>query len=136
MEAVGIAKSRANEEGGHSPERFFLPGQKNPIVLPQHSPVVHLLARIRDEAHRFAITYHKKRRAKSTLATALTEIPGVGERRARILLRELGSLAQIRCATVEALAGLPGFNRKLAETVKSHLAAVAVAEGGGPETAR
>jgi excinuclease ABC subunit C len=135
LESVGIAKSRGLEDGGHSPERFFLPGRKNPVVLPQNSPVVHLLARIRDEAHRFAITYHKKRRTKAALSTVLTRIPGIGEKRARLLLRELGSLAQIRCATVEVLAGLPGFNRTLAEAVKSYLAADAAAEGERSETA-
>lgn len=118
---VGIAKSRGLEEGGRSPERFFLPGRMNPVVPPQSGAVVRLLARIRDETHRFAITHHRKRRAKATLRSALTEIPGVGPARAKTLLTRLGSVARIREAPVEALAGLPGFNESLARRVLEHL---------------
>jgi excinuclease ABC subunit C len=121
LEAVGIAKSRALGEGSHSPERFFLPGRKDPIILQQNSPVVLFLARIRDEAHRFAITYHRKRRSKKTLSTTLTSIPGVGPRRARILLTTLGSLTKVRSATVEEIAAVPGFSHALAAVVKEHL---------------
>ncbi len=96
LEAVGIAKSRAQRDGGASPERFFRPGRANPIVLKQTSPVVHLMARIRDEAHRFAITHHRKRRAKGTLRTSLTDVPGIGPKLARKLLNRFGSLAKIR----------------------------------------
>ena len=122
LEAVGIAKSRALGEGSHSPERFFVPGRKDPIILQQNSPVVLFLARIRDEAHRFAITYHRQRRSTSTLSTALTSIPGVGAKRARTLLNALGSVAKVRSATVEEIAAVPGFSRALATTVKEHLA--------------
>jgi len=121
LEVVGIAKSRALDEGGHSPERFFLPGRKDPIILQQSSPVVLFLARIRDEAHRFAITYHRKRRAKTTLNTTLTSIPGVGAKRARTLLNALGSVAKVRSATIEEIAAVPGFSRALAAAVKEHL---------------
>lgn len=123
LEAVGIAKSRVERDGGRLPERFFLPGRANPVVLRQDSPVVLFLARVRDEAHRFAITYHRKRRRQSVLRSPLTEIPGVGEKRARALLGKLGSVKRIRNAPVEAIAALPGFNKKLARTVKDHLAA-------------
>ena len=122
LEAVGIAKSRALDSGGHSPERFFLPGRKDPIILPQNSPVVLFLARIRDEAHRFAITYHRKRRGKATLGSALTAIPGVGPKRARTLLNRLGSLAKVRTAPPEEIAALPGFSMDLARAIKEHLA--------------
>ncbi|MFA6243167.1 MAG: helix-hairpin-helix domain-containing protein, partial [Candidatus Hydrogenedentales bacterium] len=124
LDTAGIAKSRALEEGGHSPERFFLPGRANPVILPQNSPVVLYLARIRDEAHRFAITYHRKRRGKSTLATLLTNIPGVGPKRAKLLLTRVGSLAKVQSTSVEEIAALPGFNTKLAESIQSYLAAV------------
>ncbi|GMW03488.1 MAG: UvrABC system protein C [Candidatus Hydrogenedentota bacterium] len=120
--AVGIAKSRALDSGSRSPERFFVPGRANPIVLPQHSPVVLLLARIRDEAHRFAITYNRKRRSKSTLQTSLTGIPGVGLKRARLLLNRMGSLSKVRDASIEEIESIPGFSRALAESVKLHLA--------------
>lgn len=121
LPAAGIAKSRSQEDGSHSPERFFIPGRMNPIVLKQHSPVVHLLARIRDEAHRFANTYHRKRRGKAVTSTKLTNIPGVGQRRARQLLNAFGSVARIKEADPGQIAELRGFNRKLAETVKHHL---------------
>lgn len=118
--AVSIAKSRPGEEGP-SPERFFIPGRMNPIVPPQHSAVVHLMARLRDEAHRFAITYHRARRAKSTLRTSLTEIPGIGPARARALLNKFGSLAKIRECSADEIAGTPGFNQTLAQAVYDRL---------------
>ncbi|MBZ0289511.1 MAG: excinuclease ABC subunit C, partial [Anaerolineae bacterium] len=124
LDTISIAKSRHLGEGVHSPERFFLPGRANPVILPQNSPVVHLLARIRDEAHRFAITYHRKRRNKATLKNPLIGVPGIGPKRARTLLRELGSMAKVREASVEAIAALPGFNEALARQVKQHLAIV------------
>ncbi len=122
LDVASIAKARA-QDGGRSPERFFIPGRANPVVPRQDSPVVHLLARVRDEAHRFAITYHRKRRAKAALSTQLTQIPGVGEKRARLLLNRLGSLARIQEAPVEAIAALPGFSEKTAQLIKKHLAA-------------
>lgn len=118
---VSIAKARAVEGGEHSPERFFVPGRMNPIIPPQSGPVVRLLARVRDEAHRFAITYHRGRRKKAALATALTAIPGVGPKRARTLLTRLGSVARIRAAEIETIAALPGFSQMLAQTVLEHL---------------
>lgn len=127
LDVIGLAKSRAERGGSgsdavsHSPERVFIPGRKNPIVLKQNSPLIHLLARIRDEAHRFAITYHRKQRKKATLSTQLTDIPGVGPKRARILLKELGSPARIKAGTVQQIAALPGFSEELAETIKAHL---------------
>lgn len=121
LPAASIAKSRT-EGSARSPERFFIPGRSNPIVLPQHSPIVHYLAQIRDEAHRFAITYHRKRRNKATLSTQLTGIPGVGAKRARVLLNEIGSVAKVREADTATIAALPGFSDALAKIVKKHLA--------------
>ncbi len=118
---VSIAKARSlREEGGHSPERFFVPGRKNPIILPQDSPVVHTLARLRDEAHRFGITYHRLRRTRSTVRTRLTEIPGVGAKRAKKLLTKLGSAARIAQASEEQIAAVPGFSASLAKTIKTY----------------
>jgi excinuclease ABC subunit C len=120
LPAASIAKSRT-EGSTRSPERFFIPGRSNPIVLPQHSPIVNYLAQIRDEAHRFAITYHRKRRNKATLSTRLTGIPGVGAKRARLLLKEIGSVDKIMDADVGVIAALPGFGDALAQTIKDHL---------------
>jgi excinuclease ABC subunit C len=120
-----------------SPERVFLPGQKNPIVLRQNTSELHLLARLRDEAHRFAITFHRKLRRERNFKSVLEEIPGIGEKRKRALLSHFGSLKRIRAATMDDLAQVEGFNRELAERVRSFLAAQApeaeardAAEGG------
>lgn len=120
MPSAGIAKSRTQESGDASPERFFVPGRANPIILPQNSPVVHFLARIRDEAHRFAITYHRKRRSASTLSTQLTDVPGVGPTLAKRLLNRFGSLAKIRGASVAELVAVPGVSQAKAEAVRNH----------------
>ena len=118
LPAVGIAKSRAEDEG-RSPERFFIPGRMNPIILPQHSAVVRLMAHIRDEAHRFAITYHRKKRGKATLKTSLTSIPGVGPARAKALLKHFGSVAKVKAASVEEIAAVPGIGEELARAIKN-----------------
>lgn len=121
LDVISIAKARAQESGGHSPERFFVPGRSNPIVLAQNSPVVHMLSRVRDEAHRFAITYHRKKRSKSTLRTTLTDIPGIGPARARRLLNAFGSIARIREADEAEIAAVAGFNAALAKAVKARV---------------
>ena len=132
---ASIAKSRTQEEGGASPERFFLPGRMNPIIPRQDGPVVQLLARIRDEAHRFAITYHRKRRSKATLRTALTDIPGLGPARAKRLLNNFGSVVKIREATVAELAATPGIPRDLAEVIAAHLREETGAQKKNPDGA-
>jgi excinuclease ABC subunit C len=102
-------------------EELFLPDRPDPILLPRDSQALYLVQRIRDEAHRFAITFHRKRRAKSTIASVLDEIPGIGPRRRRALLREFGSVEGIRQASVEEIANVPGMTRALAEQVKAEL---------------
>lgn len=121
IHAAGIAKSRSQETGSASPERFFVPGRSNPIVPAQNSPTVHLLSRIRDEAHRFAITFQRKKRSKGTLRTALTEIPGVGPNLARKLLNAHGSVARIKDCTPEELALVRGVSDRLAADIHGHL---------------
>ena len=118
---ASIAKSRTLEGGGASPERFFVPGRMNPILLPQNGSVVQYLARIRDEAHRFAITHNRKRRSKATLRTSLTDIPGVGPTRARALLKHFGSVTRVREATLAELAEAPGVSATLADTIHAAL---------------
>jgi len=106
-----------------SPERVFLPGQKNPVVLRQNTSELHLLARLRDEAHRFAITFHRKLRRERNFRSVLEEIPGIGDKRKRALLSHFGSLKRIRAATVEEIAQVEGLNLQLAERVQRFLAA-------------
>src|SRR6202043_1969526 len=83
---------------------YVLGKEDEPIVLDHHSPVLHLIQQIRDETHRFAVTFHRQRRSSRRLRTSLTEIPGVGERTARKLLRKFGSVARLRELTIEDLA--------------------------------
>jgi excinuclease ABC subunit C len=126
---ASLAKSRVIDGGPkdrseapeHSPERVFLPGRKNPVVLRQNSNELYLLQRLRDEAHRFAITYHRERRRKRTLTTALDEIPGVGPTRRRLLLTHFGSLKRLRDADLAAIQAVPGLPPRVAERVYEHL---------------
>ncbi len=118
---ASIAKSKPEDGGTHSPERFFLPGRVNPVIPPQNGPVVRVLARLRDEAHRFAVTYHRQKRSKALLASALLGVPGLGPKRAKALLGALGSVARIRAASLAEIAAVPGFSEKLARVIVEHL---------------
>lgn len=95
---IGLAKAR-----GEKDERIFLPGRKNPIVLRPTSPATHLVQRIRDEAHRFAVTYHRNLRGKALLSSELDQIAGIGKIRRRRLLKQFGSLQQVAAATDDQL---------------------------------
>ena len=124
--AAGLAKSRVAKGMQRttierSDERVFLPGRKNPVVLRQNSAPLLLLARIRDEAHRFAITHHKKLRGKASLSSVLGEIAGVGEKRQKALLRHFGSLKRLKEATVEELMEVKGMTRAVSETIVEQL---------------
>lgn len=101
-------------------EHLFAPGRKEPIVLPADSPALHLLQRIRDEAHRFAVSYHRKLRSRG-IRSLLDDIPGIGRKRRNALLKHFGSIDAIRAASVEELAAVPGMNMKVARTVKERL---------------
>jgi len=120
-----------------SPERIFLPGQKNPVVLRQNTSELHLLARLRDEAHRFAITFHRKLRRERNFKSVLEEIPGIGDKRKRALLGHFGSLKRIRSATAEDIAQVEGFNEQLADRVQRFLSTeTKVAEAEAQEAAQ
>ncbi len=114
LPVVGLAKER---------EELFRPFTPTPIVLPPTSPALYLVQRIRDEAHRFAITYHRSLRAKSTVRSAFDGLPGVGPKRRRALLRVFGSARRVREAPVEQIAAVPGIGRRLAEQIKASLEA-------------
>lgn len=118
--AVGIAKSRvmANIRGKvveRSEERFFLPGRKNPVSFRRGAAALFMLERLRDEAHRFAITYHRKLRSRVGLRSSLEDIPGIGPRRRQALLKYFGSLKKVRLAELEELQLVPGLPPALAE---------------------
>jgi excinuclease ABC subunit C len=102
-------------------EILYVYGQENePVVLERHSPVLHLIQQIRDETHRFAVTFHRQRRGKRQTSTALLEIPGVGPRTAQLLLRKFGSVANIQRAGLEKLSEV--VPKRSAEKVRAHLA--------------
>jgi excinuclease ABC subunit C len=102
-------------------EEVFLPDSPQSLQLPRNSPALQLLQRLRDEAHRFAISYYQRLHRGRSLGSVLDEVPGIGPRRKRALLRKFGSLAAIKQASVEKLAALPGISRRLAEQVKGYL---------------
>jgi len=98
-------------------EEIFMPGRREPVVLPRRSTALRLLQSARDEAHRFAITFQRKRRAARTITSELLQIPGVGESKRRRLLEAFGSLEGVREASFESIAALPGFGSKSAQTI-------------------
>ncbi len=98
-------------------EEIWIPGADQPIVLDRHSPALHLVQRIRDEAHRFAVTHHRKLRGKASVRSRLEEVPGVGPARRRALLAAFRSVQGIKSQSVDALAAVPGMTRPAAETL-------------------
>jgi excinuclease ABC subunit C len=103
-------------------EELYVPGQSAPIVLPRTSQALYLVQRLRDEAHRFAITYHRNVRGRRALASVFDDVAGIGPTRKKALLKRFGSVRRIREASVEEVAETPGVNRELAERLKSVLA--------------
>jgi excinuclease ABC subunit C len=102
-------------------EELFVPGRSDPIILPRDSQALFLVQRIRDEAHRFAVTFHRERRTKSTLHSKLDEVPGIGPKRRQALLKQFGSVKAIREASPEDLTTVPGITSTLADQIKSAL---------------
>ena len=102
-------------------EEIFVPGKSEPIVLREDNPTLHTIQRLRDEAHRFAITYHRRLRQKSLSASVLDEIPNVGPRRKQTLLQHFGSIEAIREASLDKLLAVKGIPRSVAENIRKHL---------------
>ena len=102
-------------------EELFLPGRSHPVVLPRTSQALFLVQRLRDEAHRFAITYHRNVRGKRAIVSGLDEIRGVGSTRKKALVRRFGSVSELRRASAEEIAAVPGIGPKLAASIKSQL---------------
>jgi excinuclease ABC subunit C len=109
---VGLAKQR---------EEIFTPGAPQSILLPRDSEGLFLMQRIRDEAHRFAITFHREVRQKAGIASALEKAPGIGPKRRQALLKAFGSIDGVRAASVDELAAVPGMSLKAAQALKEHL---------------
>lgn len=123
---VGMAKARTQGEFSDAEvqatqERFFLPGRQNPVTFLGNSEALQILVGLRDEAHRFAITYHRKLRGERTLESVLDTITGLGEKRRVALLKKFGSIEGIRQASIEQLIEIPQMNRVISERVLLHL---------------
>ncbi len=118
---IGVAK----EEGSHTrlatAEEIYIPGASEPILLPRNSQGLYLVQRIRDEAHRFGITYHRKVRSEKTFQSVLDEIPGIGPRRKKALLLHFGSVKAISAASLDELAAIDGMTRDAAARVREYL---------------
>ncbi len=112
LDIIGLAKRE---------EEVFLPGQSEPVILPANSPGLHLLQRVRDEAHRFAVNYHRKLRSRRLTHSMLDQIPGVGPSRRKSLLEHFGSLAEIRSASIEKLTEVSGISDATAEKIYNYL---------------
>lgn len=115
---IGVAKGESRKPGL---ERLFMPGVADPVLLAHDSPALHLIQHIRDEAHRFAITGHRNRRDKARTTSTLENIPQVGPKRRRDLLKHFGGLQEVKKASVTELAKAPGISQALAQTIYDHL---------------
>ncbi len=138
LEIIGLAKER-DLEAGTAPDRIYRRNVKDSIALRQNSPELYVLARIRDEAHRFANTFHRDRRSKSTLRSELDSIPGIGPGRRQKLLKAFGSVRDVRRASIEDLAKVPGMTQKAAEEIAAYFATAVEQEAdngsdGEPDT--
>jgi excinuclease ABC subunit C len=116
---AGIAKK--DENRGDETDKIYLPQRSNPVNLSKDPDVLLLLQRIRDEAHRFAITYQRRRRAKSSVQSVLDHIDGIGPKRKRALLKRFGSVAEIKKAGIEDITRIPGVSYQLAKSIHAHL---------------
>jgi excinuclease ABC subunit C len=128
VDLIALAKERTLGEGGgpyesraEVPERIFVPGRKEAVVLSHDSPEMLLLARLRDEAHRFAITYQRKLMLRERLRSELEDIPGIGQERRKALLRHFGSLQRLRGANIDELAQVEGIGPVTARRIYCHL---------------
>jgi len=119
MDVIGIAKKDPNR--GEAQDKVFLPGRSNPVHFGREGDLLLFLQRVRDEAHRQAVSFHRRRHRATSLASVLDTIPGIGKVRKTRLIDHFGSIEAIRAATLVELSALPGFNRKLAETVSKTL---------------
>jgi len=117
FDVAGIAKK--DPEKGEPADKIYVPGRVNPVDLNRDEDLFLLLQRVRDEAHRVAIGFHRKRRDKRTLRSRLDGVYGVGKKRKEALLRHFGSIEKIRAATLDELSAVPGINRSIAAQIKS-----------------
>lgn len=121
VDIIGVAKEESRHTKGLTEEKVYLPERAEPIVLNRSSPILLLLQQIRDEAHRFAITFHRKRRNKQALHNILEDLPGIGPAKGRLLLKHFGSVKQLKLATREQLEQVKGLSKSNIETLVKFL---------------
>lgn len=121
LPVISVAKEEGRHDKGSTKEQIFIENLKDPLHLPAHSPALFLLQRIRDEAHRFAITYQKKRRTLTTIRSALSQVPGIGPVKQKALLKYFGSVKQIEAASEEELLKVPGITKTNVISIKNSL---------------
>ena len=129
LDAIGLAKEREDQSGHRNPDRVFLPRTKDPIRLRDNTAELFVLSRIRDEAHRFAVSFHQKLREKRTIRSQLQEIPGIGPKRQQALLKSLGSVRRIRSASRDELLAVPGMSEAAVQAVLHFFRADRQADG-------
>ncbi len=122
FDVVGLAKEREDQSGSSQPDRVFLRNAKDAILLRANTAELFILARMRDEAHRFANTFHKKQRKKRLLQSSLDQVPGIGPKRQRALLRHFGSVKAVKKASIEEIATVETMTQKAAVSVFEHFA--------------
>ena len=120
---ISIAKK--DDKKGETHDKIYKPGQTNPVSLGREGDLLLFLQKIRDEAHRVAISFHRKRRSMTLMQSALDTIPGIGSKRKRVLLKHFGSIQKIRSATLEELKAVPGISRNVADNIQKHLNRIA-----------
>lgn len=119
FQILSIAKK--DEKKGETIDKIYKPGRVNPVNMGREGDLLLFLQRIRDEAHRFAITFHRRRRSVTFMRSALDAVPGIGQKRKKALLKHFGSIKKIRAATLEELSAVPGMHRSVAENVLNHI---------------
>jgi len=129
FDIIGIAKK--DEKRGELQDKIYKPGRVNPVNFGKEGDLLLFLQRVRDEAHRFAISFHRKRRGKSAMRSVLDTIPRIRKKRKQILLKHFKSIKKIRAATIGELSAVPGMNRKAAEEVAKRLGSRDVGKRGG-----
>lgn len=112
VDVIALTKEEARHDKGLTQERIFVPNRKDPLIIDPRSPLLFLLQKIRDEAHRQAIEFHRKRRSKRTISSALDDIPGIGPIKKKRLLQKFGSVKAIRAASIEELKSVKGITEK------------------------
>lgn len=118
VDVIGVAKEQGRHDKGMTAEKVYIASSEEPLQFKSHSAVLFFLQKIRDEAHRFAITFHRQRRSKRSLFSALDEIPGIGPVKKTRLLKHFGSLKRVLAATDQQLLSIPGISQKDVEAIR------------------